>query len=93
MGSVTIIFLPLLLPFLSTVIIADKLGVSVNDVIMAPLKFILETVIKLFFAGDAGAFMEFWDAGLEKFLAFFNDNEEELVSASEKIAEMLSNIF
>lgn len=93
MGSVTILFLPLLLPFLSIILIADKFGFTVNDVILAPFAFILEMIVKVFFAGDADSFMAFWDSCIEKFLAFFNENEEGLVAASEKIAEMLSNIF
>lgn len=89
MGSVAMLFIPLCLPFLSIIVIADKLGITVNDVIMSPFSFI----INIFFSGDVDAFIEFLNSGTEKFLELFGENEEELVTASETIAKMLGNIF
>lgn len=89
MGSAAMLFIPLCLPFLSIIVIADKLGVTVNDVIMSPLSLI----VSVFFAGDTDAFTAFLYSGLEKFLVFFSENEEELVSASEKLEEILGNII
>lgn len=93
MGSVVIIFLPILLPFILIMGIASKFGYDPLDVLFGPFEIILNAVINLFFGGDGELFMDTFQSFVDGFTNFITENEETLVSASEKIAEFLGSVL
>lgn len=93
MGSVVIIFLPILLPFILFLGIAERFGYSTNDVIMEPFEFFLNTIVTVFFGGNEELFMSTFESFVNDYLEFLTENEGTLASASEKIAELLGSII
>lgn len=93
MGSVVIIFLPILLPVILILGIAEKFGYNPLDVLFAPFELALNGIIEVFFGGNGELFMDTFQSFVDNFLEFFTENEEALVSASEKIADLLGMIL
>lgn len=97
MGSVVIIFLPILLPYLLICGIAGNFGYDPLDVLFGPLELALNGIIEVFFGGSQESFFGFMDTVtntfLEKFTAFFTENEAAIAAASEKIGELLEMIL
>lgn len=94
MGSVVIIFLPILLPYLLICAVAGKFGYGPLDVLFGPLELALGGIVEFFFGGSDEAFFSFMDTFsktfLEKFTAFMTENEDILTVASEKIGDFLA---
>lgn len=93
MGSVVIIFLPILLPLILILGTAEKLGYNALDVLFKPLELVLAGIIEVFFGGNEELFMNTLDSFVDNFLKFVTENEDVLVSTSEKIAELLGSII
>lgn len=93
MGSVVIIFLPILVPFILILGIAEKLGYNPNDVLLAPFELALNGIIEVFFNGSKESFFGFLDVWYDKFFSFLTENEDTLASASKEIADLLSKIL
>ena len=93
MGSVVIIFLPILLPLILILGTAEKFGYSALDVLFKPLELFLAGIIEVFFGGNEELFMSTFDSVVNNFMNFFIENEDTLVSTSEKIAELLGSIL
>lgn len=93
MGSVVIIFLPILLPYLLICAVAGKFGYDPLDVLFGPFELALNGIIEVFFGGNQESFFGFLDAGFDKIMSFLTENEDTLVSASEKIADLLGMIL
>lgn len=92
MGSVVIIFLPILVPVILFLGIAEKFGYTANDIFSAPLV-LLDVIITVFFGGNEELFMSTLDSFVDKFLEFVTENEDVLVSTSEKISELLGSVL
>lgn len=94
MGSVVIIFLPILLPYLLICAVAGNFGYGPLDVLFGPLELALGGIIEVFFGGSDEAFFSFMDSFsktfLEKFTEFMTENEDVLMTVSKKIGEFLA---
>lgn len=93
MGSVVILFLPILLPYLLICAVAGKFGYDPLDVLFGPLELALGGIIEAFFGGSDEAFFGFMDNGFNKIISFLTENEDTLVSTSEKIADLIGMIL
>ncbi len=93
MGSVVIIFLPILLPLILILGTAEKLGYNALDVLFAPFELALGGIIEVFFGGNEELFMSTFESVVNNFMNFFTENEDTLVSASQKIAELLGSVL
>lgn len=93
MGSVVIVFLPILLPYLLICAVAGKFGYDPLDVLFGPFELTLNGIVEVFFGGDGELFMSTFQSFVDSFVEFVTENEETLVSTSEKIAEFLGVIL
>lgn len=93
MGSVVIIFLPILLPLIIILGTAEKLGYDPIEVLFFPLSVLLEIIIRVFFGGSTEAFYGFLETVTDKTVSFLTENEGELAAISEKIADFLGKFI
>lgn len=93
MGSVVIIFLPILVPVILILGIAEKIGYDPLDVLFGPLELALNGIIEVFFGGNGELFMNTFQSFVDNFLEFFTENEDTLTSISEKIADLIGMIL
>ena len=93
MGSVVIIFLPILLPLIIILGTAEKLGYDPANVLFAPFGIFIEIIIKVFFGGSEEAFFSFLDSFFNEATDFITENRDEIVVALTPFAELLYNLF
>ena len=96
MGSVVIIFLPILLPFLLVWAVMSKFGYDPLELLFGPLDLALAGITEVFFGGSDEAFWGFMDSFtetfLDKFTEFMTENENILMPIADKIGEFLASL-
>lgn len=93
MGSVVIIFLPVLLPIILIMGIAGRFGYDPLEVIFAPFTLMLEAISALFFGGNDEAVLEFFASVMTKIADFCVENADIFESMGEKSTEWLDSVI
>lgn len=93
MGSVVIIFLPILLPYLLICAVAGNFGYDPLDVLFGPFELALNGIIEVFFGGSQESFFGFLDVGFDKIMSFLTENEDAIGATVEKIADLIGMIL